>query len=75
MNWISQPLSALIWIAGIAAILRFIVIGVKIQVNNTRISIERKPPPPTGKGVYLSDEEETRREHIRASRESAISPR
>lgn len=76
MNWIEGPLSALVWICGIAWILQRYLFGVKFHVNNTTFWLERQEKV-KGKSrpTYLSDQEEILREQIRASRESAIARR
>lgn len=75
MEWISAPITALVWIAGIAWIIERYILGVKVRFRNVELSISRETKKPPKSGVYLSEEEEMRREQIRASRESAIAKR
>lgn len=68
--------SALLWIGGIVFIIERYILGVKVRVNMSTFEVERKRNRTRPKnGIYLSNDEELRRQTIRDSRESAISKR
>ncbi len=72
---LSLPLTAIITIGGVAWILQRYILGVKIHVGKQTYQIEKARDEKPGPSVYLSDEEEVKRENRRHSRESAIAER